>query len=479
MPPLIEGGRTPMEWATSAGTGAAEGMVVALAAPLAPELALAGPDERRGIGVPAARGRLEPVDDVIRRSRGLAGERTADEDALDGFGHVEPGAAERGVQRHDAALNQPEDQARGLVAGQVVQDQQQAEGRQAFGQGERDGQPRLPALPGRTTFGLGLDRRLGQRREDRRQFGLQPGVQHRVGRARDALDADPARGRVEQGQQLRGAVADVLVGIAGRAGRRLPVRPGLRDRLVRPSFVLGPDGHLRLAVRPLDQPLFTVASGSWTSTSPCLRRRFASPVWHHERLRCQLRSASCSTHQMVYVLTSGSPSSALRSARCSVVSDQVAVLSRSRSGVRRTSARIRSRSAAPYFILGPPPCRGSTAASPSRSNRPTSSPTASPERRPTRLAASVYEQPSATATNARARATTPAGALVARPNCSRLARSTSVRARNGSFRRRLMARLPNDGIPQRDRNGDYHVKRPTSRSTNSAEDWYAGRSTLI
>src|SRR5829696_4257454 len=98
MPPLIEGGRTPMEWATSAGTGAAEGMVVALAAPLAPELALAGPDERRGIGVPAARGRFEPVDDVIRRRRGLTGERTADEDALDGFGHVQPGpAASAGV----------------------------------------------------------------------------------------------------------------------------------------------------------------------------------------------------------------------------------------------------------------------------------------------------------------------------------------------------------------------------------------------
>jgi len=60
-------------------------MVVALAAALAPELALAGPDERRGVGVPAARGRFEPVDDVIRRRRGLAGERTADEDALDGF----------------------------------------------------------------------------------------------------------------------------------------------------------------------------------------------------------------------------------------------------------------------------------------------------------------------------------------------------------------------------------------------------------
>ena len=161
---------------------------------------------------------------------------------------------------------------------------------------------------------------------------------------------------------------------------------------------------------------------------------------------------------MVYVLTSGSPSSALRNARWSVANDQLAVLSRARSGVRRTSARMRSRSAAPYFTRGPPPCRGVTDARPSRLNRPTSSPTASPDRRPTRLAASVYEHPSATASKARARATTPAGALVARPNCSRLARSLSVKARNGSFRRRLMARLPNDGIPQLDRNGYHHAK---------------------
>ncbi len=161
---------------------------------------------------------------------------------------------------------------------------------------------------------------------------------------------------------------------------------------------------------------------------------------------------------MVYVLTSGSPSSALRSARWSVVSDHVAVLSRSRSGVRRTSARMRPRSAAPYFTLGPPPWRGSTAARPSRLNRATNSPTASPERRPTRRAASVYEHPSATASSARARVTIPAGALAARPSCSRPARSSSVGARSGSFRRRLIARLPNDGIPQLDRNGHQHAK---------------------
>src|SRR5215218_8428282 len=99
MPPLIEGGRPPVECATSAGAGAAEGLAMSLAAALASELALAAPLEGGGVGVPAAGGRLEPVDDVIRRRRGLAGERTADEDALDGFGQVQPGAAERGVQR--------------------------------------------------------------------------------------------------------------------------------------------------------------------------------------------------------------------------------------------------------------------------------------------------------------------------------------------------------------------------------------------
>src|SRR5215213_8616862 len=477
--PLPEGSRSALDRSTCAGPGAAESVVVTLAAALAAELALAVPGEGSRVGVPAARGRLEPVDDVVRGGRCLSGERATDEDALDRLGHVEPGAAQRGIQRHDAVLDQPQHQTRGLMAGQIVEDQQQTQGRQAFGQGEPDGEAVLPARPGRTVLRLRLGGRLRQRRPQRRQLGLEPGVQDRVGGARDALDAEQPGRRLEQGQQLGRAVAGVLVGIAGRAGRRAPLAPGLGNRLVRSGLILGPDRQVGLGIGLLDQPLFTVASGSWTATSPALRRRRASPVWHHERSRCQPRSASCSTHQMVYVLTAGSPSSALRSARCSVVSDQVAVLSRSRSGVRRTSARMRSRSAGPYATLKPPPWRGSTAASPSRLNRATSSATASPERRPPRRAASVYEHPSATATNARARATTPAGALVARPNCSRLSRSPSVRARNGSFRRRLMARLPNDGIPQRDRNGDYHVKRPTSRSTNSAEDWYAGRSTLI
>jgi hypothetical protein len=70
-----------MERAASAGSGPAKGM--ALAAALASAEALAAPLEGGGVGVPAPRGRFEPVDDVVRGAGGLAGERTADEDTLD------------------------------------------------------------------------------------------------------------------------------------------------------------------------------------------------------------------------------------------------------------------------------------------------------------------------------------------------------------------------------------------------------------
>jgi len=153
-----------MDRATSTSAGPPKGVVVPLATALAAELALAGPLEWRGVGVPAARGGFEPVDDVVRGGQCLAGQRPANEDALDGFGHVQPGAAERGVQRHDAVRDQPQHEGRSLVAGQVVQNQQHPQGWQAFGQGKPDGESVLPTLPGGTALSFGLDRRLRQRR---------------------------------------------------------------------------------------------------------------------------------------------------------------------------------------------------------------------------------------------------------------------------------------------------------------------------
>src|SRR5215217_2577232 len=98
-----------MKRAASVGAGATEGVTVALSAPRAAEVALAGPDEGRRVGVPAAGGRFEPVPDLAWGGRRLPIEGAADADALDGLGHVQPGAA------------------------QVVQDQEQPQRWQAFG----------------------------------------------------------------------------------------------------------------------------------------------------------------------------------------------------------------------------------------------------------------------------------------------------------------------------------------------------------
>ena len=73
----------------------------------------------------------------------------------------------------------------------------------------------------------------------------------------------------------------------GRLPDRLPPRPRLRDRLVRPGLVLTPDrdaGRLRRPIGPLDQPLFSSVRGSTTVTTPALRVRSAVPVGHQVRV---------------------------------------------------------------------------------------------------------------------------------------------------------------------------------------------------
>src|SRR6266498_3406714 len=232
--------------------------------------------------------------------------------------------------------------------------------------------------------------------------------------------------------------------VPSRSTEGLPMRAWLWDGLVWAGFVHAPHGQAHafsLGVGLLDQAFFGLASGSWTLTSPRLRLRMTSPVWHQVRSFCQVMPASCSTAQMVYVLTLGRPSGARRSARCNVFKDQVAVPSRSRSGGRRNSFRIRSRSSGPYWIGGRPPAWRSTAARPSWLNRATHVATESPSSRPTRWAASVYELPSLTASSARARATDNAGALWLRANCSSERRSELVSGRSGSFFVRLTTAL--------------------------------------
>src|SRR5829696_6238023 len=125
---------------------------------------------------------------------------------------------------------------------------------------------------------------------------------------------------MEQGQDLGRATPDVFVRLLGRVFARLPRHTGMWHGLKRPGLVLAPDRQPKLSVQRiglLDQPLFAAVSGSTRVTVPCSRRRVTTPVWHHVRLFCQLRPASCRVRQIVNMLTWGSPSGALRKALCS------------------------------------------------------------------------------------------------------------------------------------------------------------------
>src|SRR5687767_14083680 len=95
--------------------------------------ALAVPDERSGVGVPARDRVIEPGDQVVLGLRLLSVDGAADDDPLDGFGHVQPRAADRRVERHDAVLEEPADDGPAQVAGQVIPDEEHPEWRQGLG----------------------------------------------------------------------------------------------------------------------------------------------------------------------------------------------------------------------------------------------------------------------------------------------------------------------------------------------------------
>src|SRR5215210_402963 len=105
--------------------------------------AFAVPDERSGVGVPARDRVVEPGDQVVLGLGLLSVEGAADDDPLDGLGQVQPGAAQRGVEWHDAVLEQPADDGPTQVAGQVVPDQEHPEWRQ--GLGRRMTEPGFPS----------------------------------------------------------------------------------------------------------------------------------------------------------------------------------------------------------------------------------------------------------------------------------------------------------------------------------------------
>src|SRR5579859_7969992 len=110
-----------MDWRACAGSGTAEWMTASIRS-VATGFPFAGPFEWGGISVPGVSRSFQPTDEFGWIGRRLTGQRAVGEDPLDGLGHVQPGPAERRVQRHHAMFEQPHDEARGEVPLEVVHD---------------------------------------------------------------------------------------------------------------------------------------------------------------------------------------------------------------------------------------------------------------------------------------------------------------------------------------------------------------------
>src|SRR5215210_4722668 len=269
-------------------------------------------------------------------------------------------------------------------------------------------------------------------------------MQDRIGRMIDRLGPDLAGGGPEQREEFYRSPTDLLVRVPDGDARWLPRWARLRNRLIGAGLVLAEDWQAQLLcgpIRSFDQFFLGAVCGSVTVTGPAFRRRTTVPVWHQVRLACHEYPACHSVCRIVTVLMAGSPSGAARSARCKVVSDQVAVPSRSRSGARRNSRRMRSRSGSRYRGSGPPPWRRSRAASPAALKRAIKAATAWRDRRPARRAAAPKDSPPATASTACAWATRSARSLPDRHTRSSSSRSFADNGRNRWVDRRLMHML--------------------------------------
>ncbi len=281
----------------------------AIARRLPPPLpALAVPHEGCRLPVPSLGRRLEPGADLGRAWRLLAVERPALEEALDRLGHGQPAAGQGRVERHDAVPAQPEHHRRRLVTGELVPHQQHPQRRERLGQGAAQRQALLPHAchSARVAAGSLGPAPAGNAATISATVSFsQPCRTMFVQRAAGWLNAHLPRRRMEQGQDLERAPADVLMRLRRGPALRPSAAAGMGNGLKGPGLVLAPDRQPRPGIELVEARsisfFFAAASPSLTATvpPPCLPLRMTTPVEHQVRRRCQLRPAAWSVCQMV------------------------------------------------------------------------------------------------------------------------------------------------------------------------------------
>src|SRR5579875_686797 len=88
---------------------------------VAASMAFASPDERRRMAIPALDSVTKPVFENLHIVDMMSLQRSANDDALHRFGHVEPGAGTRRIQESNAAFMAPAHEIATRMSGQIIQ----------------------------------------------------------------------------------------------------------------------------------------------------------------------------------------------------------------------------------------------------------------------------------------------------------------------------------------------------------------------
>src|SRR5947209_6607509 len=85
--------------------------------------------KRRWVLVPARYRLFQPLDDLLGALRALAGQGSAYQNTLHRLGHIQPGATQQGIERHDAMGKEPGDHRVTAMTCQIIPDENYAQWR--------------------------------------------------------------------------------------------------------------------------------------------------------------------------------------------------------------------------------------------------------------------------------------------------------------------------------------------------------------
>src|SRR6266567_397474 len=174
-------------------------------------MSLASPDKGSGMTIPSLNGVPKPVFEDLHIIDMVSLQRSTDENPLYRFSHVEPRASTRRVQEPNAVFPTPTHQIAAVMASQIIQNEQHAQGRvhpiQLLGGWKRV--PILPPPPFWDLFWSGWTLL-----ENGGKLVLEPGMQNGIRALIDWFSSQFTSGWSKHRQHFAGLATNILMVLA-------------------------------------------------------------------------------------------------------------------------------------------------------------------------------------------------------------------------------------------------------------------------